>query len=288
MKLLILGAGGQLGSSLLASDLNPFEVHAPSRESLDVTDFGKIKEFILNLKPDVVINATAWTNVPAAESSQEGAFLLNEKAVGNLAIASKLAGSSLIHISTDYVFDGMKLAPYTESDIPAPLNAYGASKLAGELAILSSGLEKYYIIRTSWLYSKFGRNFVKTIASKALKGEPASIIDDQFGSPTFAGDLAKGIVSLINSSAESGIYNYSNEGITSWYQFGQQIYRLLGFDESLVTPRKTGPDELKRPKFSPFDLSKWSNSGLSEIRAWQVALSSELQDIVVEIKRMEI
>lgn len=287
MKLLILGGSGQLGRSLLACDLDSFEVHAPTSALVNVIDFEKTKTYIHDLRPNFVVNATAWTNVPGAESSPEEANRLNAEAVGDLASACREIDSNLVHISTDYVFDGLKSIPYSEEDATLPLNAYGASKLAGEKAIAQSGIENFYIIRTSWLYSRFGKNFVKTITSKALKGESASITDDQFGSPTFAGDLAKGIASLIISSAKPGTYHFSNSGVTNWFEFGQAIYQLCGVDKSLVSKRSTEPTELKRPAYSPLALTKWEKAGLPNIRNWNEALVGELPDIIAEVKRAE-
>ena len=285
MKTLILGGSGQLGISLLESDLKSTEVHSPSSSIIDVTDFDRTTKYILEMQPDVVINATAWTNVPGAEESKEATFLINSKAVGNMAFACKLSGAALVHISTDYVFDGRKGTSYSELDPPSPLNVYGDSKLAGENAIINSDLESFYIIRTSWLYSRFGKNFVKTIASKSIRCEPASVTDDQFGSPTFAGDLAEGILSILKTKPKPGIYNYSNSGVTSWFQFAQKIYQLTGSNESLVSSRETESSELKRPAYSPLDLSKWADSGLSQIRSWEERLIAELPDIIAEIER---
>lgn len=138
-------------------------------------------------------------------------------------------------------------------------------------------------MRTSWLYSRHGKNFVKTIAAKSIRNETASIADDQFGSPTFAGDLATGLIAILKSQAESGIYNYSNSGETSWYEFGRKIYALAKANESLVSPRSTEITELKRPSYSPLNLSKWQSAGLLQVRPWEDALSSALPDIIQEI-----
>lgn len=287
MKLLILGGSGQLGRSLLDGNLEMFDVYSPSSMTIDVTDFSKTKEYIFEIRPNFVINATAWTNVVGAELAVAESFLLNADAVGNLASICKTIGSTLIHISTDYVFDGLATTPYVEDHRTSPINIYGASKLAGEDAIYDSGLENFFIIRTSWLYSQYGKNFVKSILSKALKGDPVSISNDQFGSPTYAGDLAEGIIHLTKSNANSGIYNYSNCGVTTWYDFGKSIYKLAGADSSLVSPRKTDVIEVKRPLYSPLSLQKWANSDLSIIRSWDDALLAGLPGIINEIKRVE-
>lgn len=287
MRLLILGASGQLGSSLLELNLERFEVDTPSSAILDVTDYETTKKYLSDLRPDFIINATAWTDVPGAEIEVESAFTLNCGAVGNLARLCKELNATFVHVSTDYVFDGSKGSAYVEVDPTSPLNTYGKSKLAGENEILESGLEKFYIVRTSWLYSRFGKNFVKIIAAKSIRSESASITDDQFGSPTFAGDLAAGIIALLESQAKPGIYNYSNSGETSWYEFGKKIYSLAKANESLVSPRSTAATELKRPSYSPLNLSKWESAGLPNVRSWEDALSSVLPEIIQELTKAD-
>lgn len=285
MKILILGGNGQLGRSLISTLWNSeTDLLAPLRSDLDVTDFEKLKDYLITTHPDVVINATAWTNVPGAESDPDGATKLNAEAVGNIATTCSLIGALLVHISTDYVFDGESDEPYKETDGANPLNAYGKSKLLGESAIQSSSLKDFYIVRTSWLYSKFGKNFVKTIAMKALNGEPSSITDDQFGVPTFAGDLAVAIKSLIEERPVPGIFHFSNTGETNWFEFGSAIYELLGADRKLVSPRKTEGGELRRPKYSVFDLTKWKTSKLSPLVDWKIRLEKELPSIIEALK----
>ena len=285
MKTLILGSNGQLGRSLISSQWDTdVVILSPTRNELDVTNFENVNNFLSESKPDVVINATAWTNVPAAESDPDGAHKLNSEAVGNLASQCRLIGALLVHVSTDYVFSGQKLVPYTESDATSPLNVYGKSKLAGEKAIQDSGLKDFYIVRTSWLYSRYGKNFVKTIANKALSGEASSITNDQYGVPTFAGDLAKGIQSLISARPESGVYHFSNTGKTNWFEFGSAIYELLDRELDMVTARTTESSELQRPSYSVFDLSKWERSNLSPLIDWKVRLAKELPLIVEALK----
>lgn len=285
MKILILGSNGQLGRSLTTSQWDTDAVIlSPTREELDVTNFESVKNFLSQTKPDVVINATAWTNVPGAESDSNGAYKLNTEAVGNLASQCQFICALLVHVSTDYVFDGNKQEPYTESDATSPLNVYGKSKLAGEKAILDSGLKDFYIVRTSWLYSSYGKNFVKTITNKALSGESSSITNDQFGVPTYAGDLAAGIQSLISSRPESGVYHFSNTGKTNWFEFGSAIYEFLGRDLNMVTARATESGDLQRPSYSVFDLSKWERSNLSPLIDWKVRLEKELPHIVEALK----
>lgn len=285
MRVLLIGGSGQLGNSLQTISWDSsIEIFAPSTGSLDVTDSASVLETIKKIDPDFVINASAWTNVPGAEDNFDEAIKINSEAVGNLAFACREYKSSFVHVSTDYVFDGEKGTPYLESDICNPINAYGKSKMYGEQKIIEAGLNDYYIFRTSWLYSQYGKNFVKTIIKRALKGEKSSITNDQFGSPTFAGDLAGAISNLVLNPPTSGIYNFSNSGITTWYEFGRVIYKLVGADENLVEPRETEVSELRRPKYSPLNLEKWISTNLYEVQTWQHSLKRELDSIVTSVR----
>lgn len=286
MKILLIGGSGQLGKSFqeLAWDAST-QLVAPSRGGLDITDALSIQECMNETNPDVVINTAAWTDVPGAEFEPDKARKLNSEAVRNLANACREIHATLVHISTDYVFDGEKGSPYLETDACNPINSYGATKRAGEVEIIDSSLEKYFIIRTSWLYSRHGKNFVKTIAKKALIGEKVTITNDQFGSPTYAGDLARAISRLVVNPPEFGIYNYSNSGVVSWFDFGKEIYELLDKNAELVQPRKTESSDLRRPNYSPLDLSKWETTGVSEVVVWKDSLSREIDSIVSEIRK---
>jgi dTDP-4-dehydrorhamnose reductase len=286
VKVLLIGGSGQLGKSLLGlSSSNAIELISPTSKVLNVSNFQSVSDFINEVEPECIINASAWTDVQGAERDISGAMTLNATAVEHLTQICKRIGASLVHISTDYVFDGEKGAPYLENDPVHPLNTYGKSKLAGEETVAASELEKYFIIRTSWLYSRYGKNFVKTIAQRALSNERCSITDDQFGSPTFAGDLASAILALVQNPPSSGIYHYSNSGTASWFEFGCQIYSELGIDQSFVAPRSTESSELPRPRFSTLDLSKWAKENLSNIYSWQESLHRELPSIVAAIEK---
>ena len=285
MKVLLIGGSGQLGHSLQEVEWgSSIEVVAPSSRELDVRIPSVVSSYIARIQPSFVVNASAWTNVPGAEIEYNEALKLNSEAVRNIANSCKENNSALVHVSTDYVFDGLKSAPYTESDLCTPLNAYGRSKLAGEHEIVRSGLQNYFIIRTSWLYSKHGKNFVKTISREALAGNSVLITNDQYGTPTFAGDLASAIVALVSDLPESGIYNFSNTGVASWFELGQEIYRLVGADVGLVTPRRTESSELKRPTYSPLDTSKWTSTSLYPVSKWQESLKREIPGIVSAIQ----
>lgn len=280
MKILILGGTGQLGKSLLVYPWgDDVTLSAPSRQELDVLNHQAVHDFIANFRPDYLINASAWTNVAAAETEVKRATELNAEAVENLANICRDSDIPLVHVSTDYVFDGLKGAAYLESDSPNPQSAYGKSKYLGEEAISNSGATKIYIIRTSWLYGKHGKNFVKTIVAKALSNQPVSIVDDQFGSPTFAGDLAAGIASILKVKPKYGIYHFSNSGRISWFDLGRAIYEELGSDVELVAPRKTEASELKRPVDSTLDTKKWHDSNLLQITEWRASLKREMPSI---------
>ncbi len=285
MKILLIGGSGQLGQSLQRAVWpDDCQLIAPSRDELDITSSTNLELYFKIQKPDVVINSAAWTDVVGAEGNSDQCFAVNADGVEKLVRFAKENSSTFIHISTDYVFDGTKNVPYSEEDSPKPLNTYGKSKLAGESIIQDSGLQ-YYILRTSWLYSKFGRNFVKSIARKALLNESATITDDQFGSPTSANDLATGIVSIVSQKPPYGTYHFSNHGSTSWYEFGRKIYELLGKDPSQVTPRSSELDSVARPMRSSFNLSKWADSDLAGLISWEESLRINLPEIVAELEK---
>jgi dTDP-4-dehydrorhamnose reductase len=286
VKILILGGTGQLGRSLLEYPWgDDVLLSAPSRQELDVLNHQAVHDFVANFRPDYLINASAWTNVGAAEIEFKRATELNAEAVENLANICRDADIALVHVSTDYVFDGQKGSAYLESDSPNPQSSYGKSKYLGEQAISDSGATKFYVIRTSWLYSKHGKNFVKTIVAKALQNEPASIVDDQFGSPTFAGDLAAGIASITEVKPKYGIYHFSNLGKISWFDLGRAIYEEAGSDVDLVASRKTEDTELKRPVDSTLDTKKWHDSNLLLIPKWRDSLKGEMPSIQKTVER---
>lgn len=274
MKTLIIGAKGMLGHELAKA----FVEYRPTLwdiDEIDITDQGRVNDKIGALSPELIINAAAYTNVDACEENEELAHLVNGTAVRYLAeVASKL-GATLVHYSTDYVFDGTKQEGYTEDDAPNPINAYGRSKLAGEQAILkatkpqgASSPLRYYLIRTAWLYGHAGKNFVETMLSLADKGQPIKVVDDQVGSPTYAPDLAQATRELIASKAESGIYHRTNSERVSWYGFAKAIFEVYGKAVD-VSPCATAeyPRPAQRPAFSVLRSTK-----LPPLRSWQEAL----------------
>lgn len=289
--ILILGGTGILGSEILKIlKIQNLDFSSPSSEELDITDPKKIFSVVSALRPNWIINCAAFTNVELAESKIDDAIELNCNSVRNLALVAKQFGSKLIHISTDYVFDGRSKTPYLESDLPNPINWYGKTKFKGELEVLRHFPEKSSIIRTSWLYGVQGNNFVKTVAKKGMAKEKINVVVDQIGSPTNAMDLARGIFSMLKQHAEFGIFHYSNRGTISWYEFAQEIYRLMGLDLSLVKPIYTESLRLHaaRPSFSVLNTEKWEIKGLESIPDWKSSLNSTIPDIITNLEEQRI
>ena len=276
MTILVTGGNGQLGCALrLASAESRHRYIFTDIEELDITSATAIEEFFCREKVDVVVNCAAYTAVDLAEENEAKADAINHKAVALLAEACLRHNATLIHISTDYIFSGKADKPYSEESEPAPLNAYGRTKLAGERAIAESGC-KSIILRTSWLYSEYGRNFVKTMRNLTGTHSEVRVVADQMGTPTYAGDLAEAITYIINSGQLSkyGIYNYSNEGMCSWYDFACEIVRLSG-NNCEVRPCATAdyPTKARRPQYSVLDKSKIIATFNLTIPKWKESLS---------------
>jgi len=289
-RILILGGSGILGSEVLNQlQVRNIDYVSPKSSDLDIRDRGSLESFIGDFKPNWIINCAAWTNVDGAEDSFDSALELNSVAVKNIAEVAKKYECPMIHISTDYVFDGASSNPYSETAPVNPVNRYGQSKLQGETTLLSAYPEGSYVIRTSWLYGTKGKNFVKTMAKKALNGENARVVDDQEGSPTSARDLAIGIIQLIESQPVPGIYHYSNTGSCSWFELAQAIYEKVGADSNLVEPIPSASLDLnaKRPRYSLLSKEKWNSAGISEIPDWESSLETLLPEILAEIRESE-
>ena len=285
-RVLLLGGSGILGSEVLLLLQNEnIDYVAPTSSDLDITDKDKVLKFVSDFRPTWIINCAAWTNVDGAESSFEDAIKLNEIAVGNVGVAADLFECKVIHISTDYVFDGESSEPYLETSKVHPLNKYGESKLLGEKALLEA-LPSAYVVRTSWLYGVSGKNFVKTIAGKALRREEAKVVNDQVGSPTSVRDLAIGIFSILRNQPESGIYHFSNLGSCSWFELAQEIYEIVGANKELVHP--IASEKLtfiaRRPKFSLLSKEKWIAAGLTEMPKWKDSLQLLMPEIISELQ----
>ena len=260
MTILVTGGNGQLGCSLrLASAESPNRYIFTDVKELDIASATAVEAFFEREKVDVVVNCAAYTAVDLAEEEEPIADSINHRAVALLAQACKRYNATLIHISTDYVFSGEATTPYNEECAPAPINAYGRTKLAGEKAVAESGC-KSIILRTSWLYSEFGRNFCKTMQSLTASRPEIKVVADQIGTPTYAGDLAAAITYIIDSNqlGKCGTYHYSNEGVCSWYDFACEIARLSGNNECEINPCTTAdyPTKAQRPRYSVLDKSK--------------------------------
>lgn len=276
MTILVTGGNGQLGCALrLASAESQHRYIFTDIEDLDITSATAIEAFFSREKVDVVVNCAAYTAVDLAESNEEEADEINHKAVALLANACVRHNATLIHISTDYIFSGKADKPYHENAEPAPLNAYGRTKLAGERAVAESGC-KSIILRTSWLYSEYGRNFVKTMQSLMATRSEVRVVADQIGTPTYASDLAKAITYVINSGqlSKCGIYNYSNEGQCSWYDLACEVARLSGNNDCKITPCTTAdyPTKARRPQYSVLDKGKFKATFGIAIPKWRESL----------------
>lgn len=273
--ILVTGSNGQLGKELqqLADFYPQFRFVFASREDLKLHHYGLVENFFIGTKPQYCINCAAYTAVDKAESEQDLAMLVNGEAVGNLAAVCKKYHTKLVHISTDYVFDGTSETPYTEEAETNPVNVYGASKLLGE-QLCSKEDESSIIIRTSWVYSSFGNNFVKTMMRLMSERNEINVVADQIGSPTYAADLAKVILDVIVSGKWlAGIYHFSNEGKISWYEFALAIKELL--NSSCIVhpiPASAYPTPARRPSFSLLNKEKIKTVYGVEIPDWKESL----------------
>lgn len=275
MVVLVTGANGQLGQSLHYIATNYPELHFVfcSSSDLDITDSENCETVFSKTNPDYCINAAAYTAVDKAESEPEKAHLINVIGARNLAEVCQKHHTVLLHISTDFVFDGDKKTPYKEDDIPNPTGVYGQTKLDGEKAI-EAVFEKYYIIRTSWVYSQFGNNFMKTMLRLASERDALSVVNDQIGTPTNAVDLADALISIILSNKNAfGIYNFSNEGQCSWYDFAKEIFEINKVKIDLKPiPTTSYPTPAKRPPYSVLDKTKINSTFEIEIKNWEESL----------------
>lgn len=280
IKILVTGANGQLGKSVasLASIYPQFAFTFVNREQLSITNAVAVDQVFGDVRPNFVINAAAYTAVDKAETDVEGATAVNSTAPGMLAAASKKAGARFIHVSTDYVFSGTSETPYTEDHPTDPVNQYGRSKLAGELLVMKENASAI-IIRTAWVYSEFGNNFVKTMM-RLMKDRPQiGVVYDQVGAPTYAVDLAAAILDIIAKAAVNaetwvpGIYHYSNRGKISWYDFACAIKNRIGASSvvnAITTPEF--PTPAKRPAFSLLDTQKIRDTFQLTIPQWEHSL----------------
>jgi dTDP-4-dehydrorhamnose reductase len=279
---LVTGANGQLGQSVrsLADSFPELEFAFLSREDLPIEDAEKVNYYFEKARPSWCINTAAYTAVDKAESDRERAFAVNRDATGILAATSDLFGTRFIHVSTDYVFDGQSAVPYKEHDKLSPVNAYGASKLEGEQLCMEKNPASM-IIRTAWVYSEFGNNFVKTMLRLMSSRPEINVVDDQVGAPTYAVDLANAILTIIGNTEKKqtgwspGIYHYSNKGRISWYDFAVAIKELAGLQCKInPIPSSQYPTPAKRPSFSLLDTQKIREVYNIHIPDWRESLST--------------
>lgn len=277
---LVTGANGQLGKSLqsLAASYPHLDFVFLSREDLPIEDASRVDYAFEKMRPTWCVNAAAYTAVDKAETEKERAFAVNSEATGILAAASFLYGARFIHVSTDYVFDGESSEPYKEDDHLSPVNTYGASKLEGERVCMEKNHDAM-IIRTAWVYSEFGNNFVKTMIRLLSSRPEIGVVDDQVGAPTYAVDLAEAILNIIEKTEANkdawtpGIYHYSNLGRISWYEFAVAIKKHASLEGKVnAIPTSGYPTPAKRPSFSLLNTSKIRNTYAIEIPEWEQSL----------------
>ncbi len=281
-NILITGANGQLGNEmrLLSSENNQYNYFFTDVQELDICDEQAIQTFVTENQIDVIVNCAAYTAVDKAEDNADLCRKLNAVAPGNLAKAAESRGAAMIQVSTDYVFNGTNHIPYTEEEPTCPASVYGNTKLEGEQNVMSN-CSKAIVIRTAWLYSTFGNNFVKTMIRLGKERESLGVVFDQIGTPTYARDLAKAIYAAINKGIVPGIYHFSDEGVCSWYDFTLAIHRIAGINTCKVSPLHTAdyPAKAARPHYSVLDKTKIKKTFDIEIPHWEVSLQECINDI---------
>lgn len=282
MRLLVIGADGQLGRQLIAraGAVDGITVLGTTREDLDITDPRAVGAQFAAFSPEVVVNCAAWTAVDAAETNEEAAHAVNATGPGIIADAAAARGSWMVQLSTDYVFDGNGTRPYRVDDPTGPRSAYGRTKLAGEQAVAERLPDAHYIVRTAWLYDTQGSNFPRTMIRLAGEREFVDVVDDQHGQPTYARDLAEQLLMLIHARPAAGVFHGTNSGETTWFEFARAVFS--GIDANPERVRPTTSDAFAapapRPAYSVLDDSKWAEVGLTPMRPWRVALDAAFAD----------
>lgn len=286
MRVLVTGSKGQLGSEFVTllgeriaagADDAVLGVDMPG---IDITLPGSVASVFSLFEPDVVVNCAAWTAVDAAEEQEAAALRVNGDGPRVLAEACREHGAWLVQISTDYVFDGNATSPYPEDAQPDPQGAYGRTKLAGELAVQSVLPDAHYLVRTAWLYGVHGSNFVKTMLKLEQERDSVSVVTDQVGQPTYARDLARQVIALLDARPAAGTFHGTNSGAVSWFGFTQEIFRLAGADPARVLPTdsSTFVRPAPRPAYSVLGHDRWEAVGLAPMRPWQEGLAAAFAD----------
>lgn len=294
LKVLITGAKGQLGSELgrclanMQAEIGPIsEAYADAQvflcdsSTLDIADKDAVSKTFQEIEPDIVFNCAAFTNVDGCELNGDAAYAVNAAGPENLAQAAKVCGAKLVHVSTDYVFPGTEPTPRIEDDEPAPISAYGRTKLAGEIAVRKN-CDEYFIVRTAWLYGYNGKNFVKTMIGLGEKFDEVTVVNDQFGNPTSANDLAYTILKLALTD-DYGTYHATNEGTCSWAEFAAAIMQGAGLDCRVVPVssaqwKEMHPESAARPAFSSLENKRLVDTIGNDMRPWQDALASYFEN----------
>ncbi len=284
MNILITGSNGQLGTELVSRYLDRAqeEVFVGDLPNLDITSEESVASIFANVAPDLVINCAAWTAVDAAEEKEREAFAVNAEGPAILAQYCARVGARMVQISTDYVFAGDAREPYAESAHAEPVTAYGRTKLAGENFVRELLPENHIIIRTAWLYSQTGHNFVKTIIRSQKERDTLSVVTDQIGQPTSAADLADQIISLLDKFPGSGTFHGTNSGVTSWFEFARAIMSEIGQDPQRVLPTDSSSyvQLAPRPAYSVLGHEGWASVGMEPMRDWRIALRDAIPEIM--------
>ncbi|MBN1567697.1 MAG: dTDP-4-dehydrorhamnose reductase [Acidobacteria bacterium] len=283
MKILIVGSRGMLGTDLMDIMGSSHAVSGFDLPDLDITQLEQCLAKVSQIRPDVVINAAAFTRVDECETNETDAFRINGYGAGNLAQAASAAGSLLVHYSTDYVFDGRKKEPYLEDDEPNPQSAYGRSKLLGE-TLIREYCSRHLIARTSWLFGRNGANFIRTILAAAKKGSPLRVVNDQRGSPTYSKDLAAQTRMMLEAGCR-GIYHVTNSGACSWFDLASRVLEWAGISNISIVPVSTSeyPRPAQRPANSVLANSRLQRDGLPAMRSWQLAAREYVENQLREI-----
>lgn len=285
MKILVTGANGQLGNEMrvLSAENQQHIYFFTDVQELDICDEQAVRAFVADNHIDVIVNCAAYTAVDKAEDNAELCDKLNHIAPGYLATAAEACGAAMIQVSTDYVFDGTAHIPYTEDVPTCPASIYGSTKLAGEQKVMEL-CSRAMIIRTAWLYSIYGNNFVKTMIRLGREREALGVVFDQIGTPTYANDLASAIFSAINQGIVPGIYHFSDEGVCSWYDFTVAIHRIAGITSCKVSPLHTNeyPAKAPRPQYSVLDKTKIKKIFNIEVPHWEASLKTCIEKLEKE------
>lgn len=280
MRILVTGANGMLGSDMVKVCSSQHETIGVGSSDFDITNIESTIKYIKAAKPEVIIHSAAYTDVDGCESNPDKAFRVNGLGARNIAVAAQGVGSAVAYISTDYVFDGYKTSPYFEYDTVNPLSVYGRSKLEGENYVKEFAT-KHYIIRTSWLYGKNGKNFVKTMLELSRTTNELNVVNDQVGSPTYTPDLAAAIKQLVESRCY-GTYHITNSDHCSWFQFAQKIFELAGICHMKLKPVNTEEYSrpAPRPKNSVLRKFNWRLNGFDELRSYKEAMREYIQELL--------